>query len=163
MLDGLTEEQSSKVDEVLLDLLVHAEAEAIFLCDRGGNILAENTEKTYQHDDNIAALAAGSFFATRELARLIGEPEFKCAFHQGDRKSMYMQNTEHDLLLMVLFGKASNPGIIKLFTNKTCTALDDFLSTQNTQNSFELSMEGIALEIDDSSQPFRRIARTETS
>jgi len=163
MLDGLTQEQSNQVDAILTDLLVRAEAEAVYLCDRGGNILAENTITAYDNDDNIAALAAGSFFATRELARLVGEPEFKSAFHQGDKKSMYMQNTDNDLLVVVLFGKESNPGITKLFTDKACGALDRYLSVQVTQDTFELSMEGMALEIDETSQPFRRISRTDPS
>ena len=98
----MTEEQTRRLDTVLITLRQRSEAQAVFLTDRGGNILAENKDQTYSKEDNIIALAAGSFFATRELARLLGEPEFKCVFHQGSQTSVYMQSTASDLLMLVV-------------------------------------------------------------
>ncbi len=121
---SLTKEQNTEIEAVLLDLLVRAEAEAIFLCDRGGNIVTQNTTEQYSHEENIAALAAGSFYATRELARLIGEPIFRYIFHRGDRTSIYMQNTIRDMLLLVVFGRESNPGLVKLYADDCHRALD---------------------------------------
>ncbi|MCK5843958.1 MAG: roadblock/LC7 domain-containing protein, partial [Victivallales bacterium] len=109
----ISREESQEIEAILLDLLVRAEAEAIFLCDKGGNIVAQNTTEQYAHEENIAALAAGSFYATRELARLIGEPVFRYIFHRGDKTSIYMQNTIKDMLLLVVFGRQSNPGLVK--------------------------------------------------
>ncbi|MDQ3313973.1 MAG: hypothetical protein M3505_04985 [Verrucomicrobiota bacterium] len=37
----------------------------------------------------IAALAAGSFAATKELARRIGEVEFNALYQQGKRQSHF--------------------------------------------------------------------------
>lgn len=131
MLTGLTEEQCRKVDDLLLELLVRAEAEAVFLCNRGGYILAESVVQEYEQNDNIAALAAGSFFATREIARLVGEPEFRCVFHQGDRKGIYMQNTTTDLLVVVVFGRQSNPGLAKLCSEEMVVHLDECLGSED--------------------------------
>lgn len=157
MFSGLTEEQSRVIDDMLVDLLVRAEAEAVFLCDRGGNILAAKMVEHYQHDDNIAALAAGSFFATRELARLVGEPEFRCVFHEGSRKSLCMRNTDSDLLVLVFFGRESNSGIVKLFANKSCESLDEYFKTEGVESLVGQSMAAMELEIDDSREPFKRV------
>ena len=120
----MTEEQTRRLDTILTTLRHRSEAQAVFLCDRGGNILAENKAHTYSQEENIIALAAGSFFATRELARLLGEPEFKCVFHQGSKTSVYMQSTSSDLLMLVVYGKESNPGLVRLYANESCVAVD---------------------------------------
>lgn len=124
MLNVTTTEQIRRLETLLADLLVRSEADAVYLCDRGGNIIAEHTAQHYSEEDNIIALAAGSFFATRELARLLGEPEFKCVFHQGARTSVFMQSTKTDLLVLVVFGVESNPGLVKLYSNEACLAID---------------------------------------
>jgi predicted regulator of Ras-like GTPase activity (Roadblock/LC7/MglB family) len=130
---NLSVEKSTEIEAVLLDLLVRAEAGAVFLCDRGGNILVQNTTEEYQHEENIAALAAGSFFATRELARLIGEPVFQYIFHRGERTSIFMQQSAGDTLLLVVFGKESNPGLVKLYADETCRSLKKLIESAMTQ------------------------------
>lgn len=120
----MTEEQVGKLNTILTTLRHRSEALAVFLCDRGGNIIGENSSQTYSQEENIIALAAGSFFATRELAKLLGEPEFKCVFHQGSKTSVYMQSTTTDLLLLVVFGVESNPGLVRLYANESCHAVD---------------------------------------
>ena len=156
MLDGLTEEQSRRLHEMLVDLLTRAEAEAVFLCDRGGNILAQHLVAEYPHQDNIAALAAGSFFATRELARLVGEPEFRCVLHQGRKKSVFMQNARSDLLVLVFFSRESNTGIVKLFADRCCARIDEFVRKEAMDTALLGSIRAAPLEVDESAELFRR-------
>ena len=154
---SMTRELSKKIETLLSDLLVRAEADAVFLCDRGGNIMAQKTTEHYVHEENIAALAAGSFFATRELARLIGEPEFKYIFHRGDRTSIYMQHTPLDMLLMVVFGKASNPGIVRLYAEETVRSLAPHIEKIAGPDETV----GLNIEIDRSQEPFKRATEPE--
>jgi predicted regulator of Ras-like GTPase activity (Roadblock/LC7/MglB family) len=155
MLNGLTEELNKSVSELLADLLVRAEAEAVFLCNKGGYILAESMVRDYEHNDNIAALAAGSFFATREIARLVGEPEFRCVFHHGERKGIFIHNTKSDLLLVLVFGRQSSPGLVKLCTEETCVAIDKLLKDHPEGESIEAMMQGIELTVSDQPQIFK--------
>ncbi|MBN1268013.1 MAG: roadblock/LC7 domain-containing protein [Kiritimatiellae bacterium] len=157
MLYSMSQEQHRQIDNILLDLLARAEAEAVFLCDRGGNILVENTTEHYKHEENIAALAAGSFFATRELARLIGEPEFRYIFHRGETTSVYLQHAAADMLLMVVFGKQSNPGLVKLYSDESTRALDTVLRTMLNASRPGQRLTAAEIEIDDSKEPFKRV------
>lgn len=128
MIHSMTTQQNQELENVLTGLLVKAEASSVFLCDRAGNILAQQATQNYVHEDNIAALASGSFFATRVLAQLLGEPEFRHVIHQGAETSIYMQIVEAaDLLLLVVFGRESNPGLVKLYCNEVCHELDRLL------------------------------------
>lgn len=73
MLFTMTSQLSAKLECVLKIAVQRAEAKAIYISDRGGNILAVHTLKAIPMEDNLSALAAGSFFATPELAKMIGE------------------------------------------------------------------------------------------
>lgn len=156
MLYAMSEEQHKLIDNILVDLLARAEAEAVFLCDRGGNILVENTTEHYHHEENIAALAAGSFFATRELARLIGEPEFRYIFHRGETTSVYMQHVAGDMLLMVVFGKQSNPGLVKLYADESSRALDSVLRAVTSARRGP-RLAAAELDLDETEEPFKRV------
>lgn len=152
----MTQEEHKKIQATLLDLVIRAEAEAAFLCDHGGNILAQSTTEQYMHEENIAALAAGSFYATRELARLIGEPEFRYIFHRGDKTSIYMQNTARDMLLMVVFGKESNPGLVKLYADETSRELEAVLQDMADPSRQRQIPSPGEIKIDDTRELFKR-------
>ena len=153
MLQGLNQEQNEAIESLLAHLLVKAEANAVYLCDRGGNIMVQKTAQVYQGEDNIAALASGSFYATRVLAGLLGEAEFRHAIHQGSNTSMYMQIMDCDLLVLVVFGQESNPGLVKLYCAESCHAIDVMFG----HLPFNSSAAGQAVfELDPSKQPFAR-------
>jgi len=156
MMFTMTEDLHGAFERILSDLLVRAEAEAVFLCDRGGNIIAQSSANTYSREDNMAALAAGSFFATRELARLLGESEFHCVFHQGETNSVYMQQTTFDLLMLVVFGKESNPGLVRLYATEGGRAIDKLMLTTEAAAPQQSNRPQHAFEIDPTKQPFSR-------
>ena len=53
--------------------------------------------------DTISALVAGSFAATKEMARLLGEDEFTAMFHQGERDNIQLSLVGDRTLLTILF------------------------------------------------------------
>jgi predicted regulator of Ras-like GTPase activity (Roadblock/LC7/MglB family) len=155
----LTEEASRAINAILETLLDKVEAEAVFLCDRGGNIVAEYSMAAYPNIENIGALAAGSFFATLELARLVGEPQFRCMNHQGEKTSMYMEGLNEDLLLVIVFGKDSNIGLVKLYAKHVGRELAKFNIAVDTSEGGDARMSSVKLEIDENAQAFVRFQR----
>jgi len=151
---AISEAQSKKLHSALHDLSVQAEAKSVFMSDRGGNIIAQTSQDQDGTIDNVAALAAGSFCATRELARMIGEPEFHSIFHQGERANIYIQSTVFDILILVLFGKETTPGLVKLYTEKTCLELGTLLEEVMKQNAADASSQPVTFKIAENAQPF---------
>jgi hypothetical protein len=84
----LTIDDVATLDGVLADFLKKAEAELTVVIDRGGNVISQYGDMTVMDVTIIAALAAGSFAATRELARRIGEVEFNFAMLDAVKKSI---------------------------------------------------------------------------
>ncbi|HPG01292.1 MAG TPA: roadblock/LC7 domain-containing protein [Kiritimatiellia bacterium] len=150
---ALTEEVSRQIDKILSELLERGEAEAVFLCDRGGNIISHRSVVAYSNEENISALAAGSFFATQEMARLLGESRFKSLLHQGEKTSIYMEGMPGDVLIIVVFSKDSNPGLVKLYVKHACKELEP-LSLALLEPSGAGHAMKLNLEIDENSQPF---------
>ena len=132
---AISEKQSRALNATLSDLMVLAEADAVFLSDFGGNLLAYVTSA--EADDSvytIAALAAGSFSATRELAAQIKEPEFHSIFHQGENNSIYMQSVSTDYLVLVVFGKRTTAGLVKLYVEKAAKEIEPVLKQVHGQS-----------------------------
>jgi len=153
MISVVTPEQSERLGQILVGLLARAEAEAAFLCDRGGNILSRQAVQAYDREDNIAALASGSFFATRVLAGLLGETEFRHVIHQGATHSIFMQSLGCDLLLLVVFGRDSNPGLVRLYGQEACVDIDRCMAAAGPAPALN------RFEMDPDQAPFLRVKR----
>ena len=147
----LTAEQGRQLTQAVSDLLVQAEATAVLLADVGGNIIAQFPVQN--ENETIAALAAGSFSATRELASLSGESSFNSIIHEGRDTSIYLQSISGQYILLVIFQKTTTTGLVKLYTQKMAKELESKLAGISEQ---DLSNAGcaVAFEIDESAQVF---------
>ena len=111
----LSETNLHRVQRILQDFLVMSESQACLVCDSGGHALVEHG-MTENDPFLIAALGAGGFAASRELARLLGEDEFSAVFHQGDKKSIFIRAIDGDALLVVIFSNRASLGLVKLYS-----------------------------------------------
>jgi len=123
----LTEVDSQRLRKVLLRLLARSESDDCLLCDSGGHVLA--LEGASQHDPFlVSALGAGVFGASRELARILGENEFSAVLHQGERKSIFLRAVDEDTLLVMIFSKSANVGLVKLYSTPAIEELQQILA-----------------------------------
>ncbi len=70
------EEELNKLDALLNKMLKGAEAKCALVVDKDGHLI---TRQGFTHSLDttaLAALLAGAFASTKEIARLVGEPEF---------------------------------------------------------------------------------------
>jgi predicted regulator of Ras-like GTPase activity (Roadblock/LC7/MglB family) len=112
----LTIEDVATLDGVLGDFLKKAEADLTLVIDRGGNVISQFGDRDVTDVTIIAALAAGSFAATRELARRIGEVEFNALFHQGNGSHMFMNSVDEDTIMITVFGTRTTVGLVRFYS-----------------------------------------------
>ncbi|MFQ6032892.1 MAG: roadblock/LC7 domain-containing protein, partial [Candidatus Zixiibacteriota bacterium] len=70
------EEEIEKIEKSLNRLIKNSQAKCALLVDKDGHLI---TRRGFTHSLDttaLAALLAGSFASTKEIARLVGEPEF---------------------------------------------------------------------------------------
>src|SRR2546421_11868703 len=112
----LTIDDVATLDGVLADFLKKAEAELTVVIDRGGNVISQCGDTSVMDVTIIAALAAGSFAATRELARRIGEVEFNALYHQGNGNHMFMNSVDDDSIMITVFGPRTTVGLVRFYS-----------------------------------------------
>src|SRR5205814_8556698 len=115
----LTNDDVPTLDGVLADFLEKAEAELTVVIDRGGNVISQYGDMTVMDVTIIAALAAGSFAATRELARRIWEVEFNALYHQGNGSHMFMNSVDDETIMITVFGARTTVGLVRFYSATT--------------------------------------------
>jgi predicted regulator of Ras-like GTPase activity (Roadblock/LC7/MglB family) len=113
----LTFEAAGNLARVLENFLEHSEASFSLIIDRGGAVLGEHGQIPSSIDPTIlAALAAGSFAATRELALRIGESEFSALHQQGKQSQILMSAINDDAVLVTVFGPKTTLGLVRFYS-----------------------------------------------
>lgn len=111
-----TQEQVEELDEILKQLYWDTEAESILLADTTGQMISV-AGKANINTAAISAVAAGSLAATKEMARLVGEPaRFKLVLQEGDSRSVYLSDVGEELVLITIFGKNTTIGLVRIST-----------------------------------------------
>ena len=141
----LTIEDVATLDGVLGDFLKKAEAELTVVIDRGGNVISQFGDRNVTDVTIIAALAAGSFAATRELARRIGEVEFNALYHQGNGSHMFMNSVDDDTIMITVFGPRTTVGLVRFYSAAAAQNVSGILKKlQRNGHGLEFSAADIA-------------------
>ena len=111
------------IDQILTEFLRMSGAKCALLVDKDGHLVTRCGEVLTIDMDTISALVAGSFAATREMARLLGEQEFSALFHQGKRDNIQLSLVGERTLLTVLFDDRTTVGMVRLYAGDTSKKL----------------------------------------
>jgi len=148
MASGLSADQGRVLNAAIADLVVQADAVAAFLTDYTGNVMAQRSDRDSNAVQTIAALSAGAFCATRELASLVGERSFHAILHQGADTCIYVRSLADQFLLLVLFGRGTTEGLVKLYVRRLSETLTPLLTQIATQTTRSAAGAGEVIEID---------------
>ena len=141
----LTIEDVARLDAVLVDFLKKAEAELTVVIDRGGNVISQCGDQGATDVTIIAALAAGSFAATCELARRIGEVEFNALYHQGNGNHMFMNSVDDDTIMITVFGSKTTVGLVRFYSAAAAQGVATLLkSLQRDGHGFQFTAADIS-------------------
>jgi predicted regulator of Ras-like GTPase activity (Roadblock/LC7/MglB family) len=127
--------QSRKLTRTLGALSRQTNAEALVVCDYGGNILAQQARLDDSQIQTVAALAAGAFVATRELANLVGESGFRSIFHQGTAINIYIHCISSEFLLLLVLSTDTPQGLARLYVEKVTRLLAPVLDPTKAQSA----------------------------
>jgi predicted regulator of Ras-like GTPase activity (Roadblock/LC7/MglB family) len=113
----LTIQAAGNLLKALEDFLEKSEASFALIIERGGSILSQHGDIPDSIDPTIlSALAAGSFAATREVARRVGETEFSALHQQGRQSHILMSAINDDAMLMTVFGPKTTLGLVRFYS-----------------------------------------------
>jgi len=139
----LSVDDQMAIEGLLKDFLGKSEAQWAALVDRGGNLFAEYGQLGGPDVTILSALAAGSFAATRELAKRLGEQEFTALYHEGGRICILMTSLHFDCLLLTVFGEKTNIGLVRFYAQQSAATLNACL-----QNASEAASTVAPLQVE---------------
>ena len=126
MSDGsliIYEEDIVIIESIISKMIKGCEAKCALLVDKDGHLI---TRQGFTHSLDttaLAALLAGSFASTHEIARLVGEEEFSVLFHQGKKDHIHMSLVGERSILVVIFDDRTTIGMVRLYARETSTEL----------------------------------------
>jgi predicted regulator of Ras-like GTPase activity (Roadblock/LC7/MglB family) len=138
----LFEEDHSKILAVSKRLVSDANAKAVFLVDKNGQMVAEAGELVGIDTTSLASLVAGNIAATGGLAKIIGENEFPVHFHQGERDNVHITLVAQRIILVVVFDDRSSLGLVRLRVKKAGQKLAELFEDLFKKAESEFSDEG---------------------
>src|SRR5882672_9338938 len=124
----LTVQSANALLDVLEDFLDKSEANFAMVIERGGSVLSQCGTVPETTDTSIvAALAAGSFAATKELALRIGEQEFTALHQQGTNYQIFMCYVSEYAVLVTIFGNQTTLGLVRFYSGRTVKQIGQVL------------------------------------
>ncbi len=123
--DRLTfyQEDVDRLEKLLTEFLRLSGAKCALLIDKEGHLVTKRGDVRSIDMDTISALVAGSFAATKEMARLLGEEEFTALYHQGHRDNIQLSLVGDRTLLTILFDDRTTVGMVRLYAMETAKKL----------------------------------------
>lgn len=120
-------EDLEKINKLLGNFVLLSHAKAIFLIDKSGNMITEKGTFPSINPDQLSALVAGSFAATKEMARILGETEFSVMFHQGRKDHIHITLIADKVIAATVFGDETTTGMISLYSKELTEKLTKIL------------------------------------
>src|SRR5262245_51864723 len=133
------------VNRLLREFLKLSNAKCAMLVDREGHMVTRQGVTRDLDMDTISALVAGSFAATREMARVLGEDEFSVLFHQGKSDNIQLSLVAERTLLTVIFDEATTVGMVRLYAAETTKRLVELFERHERDVKERGAPEGEAL------------------
>ncbi len=137
----LYEEDHKRIVEVAERLVHDANAKAVFLVDKNGQLVGEAGELKGIDTTSLASLVAGNIAATGGLAKVIGEDEFPVHFHQGERDNVHITLVAQRIILVVIFDERSSLGLVRLRVKKAGQNLSKIFESVFKKTDAELDEE----------------------
>lgn len=128
------EEDINDITAVLKELVKLSGAKCALLVDKEGHMVARTGSVRTFDLDTISALVAGSFAATREMARILGEEEFSVMFHQGSRDNIQLNLVGDRTILTVIFDEQTTVGMVRLYASEASRKLSEIFEVKATRD-----------------------------
>ncbi len=116
------------IGKSLNSFLKNSNAQCALLVDKDGHLVTKEGEARTYDMDTISAVVAGSFAATKQMAKLLGEEEFALMFHQGKKDNIQLSLVGERTILAVIFDDKTTLGMVRLYASQVSSKLAELFS-----------------------------------
>ncbi len=117
------EKSDLSINGVLTDLVGKTEALTALLISRHGICLGQAGGGAKLNSTALAALVAGMFSATKEVANIVGEEQFSILLQQGEKRHIHISLIGDKTMMVIVFEDYSRIGRVRLAAKKSSPLL----------------------------------------
>ena len=118
-----------RINQALLTFVKKSGAQSVLLIDQEGHLVSRQGFKGDGGDGQaLAALVAGSFISTRQVAKLLGEHDFRVMSHQGPNTSIHLTLIGERTLQVAVFPSAIKVGMIQVLCTELAKQMEVILA-----------------------------------
>jgi predicted regulator of Ras-like GTPase activity (Roadblock/LC7/MglB family) len=122
------------ISKTLNTFLKNAKARCVLLVDKEGHLITREGESPTHDMDTISALVAGSFAATKQMARLLGEKDFSIVCQQGEKDNIQLSLIGERTILAVIFDDRKTMGMVRLYADQVSAKLSNLFNEIASRN-----------------------------
>ena len=119
----INDRQLDRCDDLLRKLKEVSGSSFLALISTSGQPITTASDDYHPETLSLASLAASSFAATQQLARILDENEFTLLFHEGNALNLHVSQVTDQVLLIVTFGRETQVGKVRLYTQRAIEVL----------------------------------------
>jgi predicted regulator of Ras-like GTPase activity (Roadblock/LC7/MglB family) len=127
----ISDRQLDRCDELLRKLREVSGSTFLALISTSGQPITTASDEYHAETLSLASLAASSFAATRQLARLLDEDEFTLLFHEGKGLNLHVAQVTDQVLLIITFGRDTQVGKVRLYAQRAIDVLEQIFDASN--------------------------------
>lgn len=116
-------DDTDKIDRALTEYMKVTQSKSALLIDKDGHLVTSQGTSGSYDIDTVSALVAGSFAATKQMAKLLGEEEFSIMFHQGKKDNIQLSLVGDRMILAVIFDDRTTLGMVRHYTSQISAKL----------------------------------------
>ena len=119
----VVENPDLSINQTLAELVEKTEALTALLISRHGICLGQAGGGAKLNATALAALVAGMFSATKEVANIVGEEQFSILLQQGEKRHIHISLIGEKSMLVIVFENYSRIGRVRLAARKCSPVL----------------------------------------
>lgn len=127
----MTDAAEDIVRNVLIEVVESSGAMTAMLITKEGVAVATAGNTAALNIAALAALVAGMYSATREVARMVGEKQFSILLQQGETRHLHISLVTDVILMVVIFEDYTRIGRVRYAVRKASEDLSAHLITSN--------------------------------
>jgi predicted regulator of Ras-like GTPase activity (Roadblock/LC7/MglB family) len=136
-MNTIGEENSNSIAKKLLELIKRSGALTALLVSKEGVAISEAGDTSYLNTTAMAALVAGMFSATREVARIVGERQFSILLQQGENRHIHISLIHDSKMMVLIFEDHQRIGLVRHEARRTGEDLNRILSAATSSQVCE--------------------------
>ena len=121
-------DDSYNANQLLSKLVDKSGALTAMLVTKEGVSITEAGDTSYLNTTALAALVAGMFSATREVARIVGEKQFSILLQQGENRHIHISLVHDSRMMVIVFEDYQRIGLVRHEARKAGEGLSKVLS-----------------------------------